>query len=342
MLSDRFRDHARLGFADWVLRGIGQVVLQDNPLTGAFVLLGILWNSRVHAAACVIGAVVSTLVGLWLGADRARIRKGLYGFNGALVAIALVTYTSGPAAGGDPPDLALWGYIVLGAAFSSVLVPALGALLARHDVSALTMPFVLATWLLLGAVLPFSAMHAGAALPPAIPPDASGSATAYSLDTWTHGVFNGIAQVFFQHNRLTGVLIVVGIAVHSRIGAAMALLGATLAVALAVGFGAGGDAIRAGLFGYNAALTAIALGGLFVVLDLAGFLYALFGVAVTVGAWGSLATFLRPAGIPVLTAPFVLVTWLMLLARPGFARLVPIALADATTPEAHLPRRGAS
>ena len=38
--KDRFRDHPILGFVDWVLRGIGQVVFQNNPISGAMILGG--------------------------------------------------------------------------------------------------------------------------------------------------------------------------------------------------------------------------------------------------------------------------------------------------------------
>ena len=54
---------------------------------------------------------------------------------------------------------------------------------------------------------------------------------------------------------------IVAIALHSRISALMALMGAALAALVAVIFGGPEGAIWDGLFGYNAALTALALGG---------------------------------------------------------------------------------
>ena len=39
-LQDQYRDHSTLGFIDWVLRGIGQVVFQNNPISGAVILGG--------------------------------------------------------------------------------------------------------------------------------------------------------------------------------------------------------------------------------------------------------------------------------------------------------------
>ena len=46
--------------------------------------------------------------------------------------------------------------------------------------------------------------------------------------------------------------------------------------------------------------------------------------------------------MPVLTSAFVFVTWLMLLAKNGFPGLIPVAPADATTPEENLARYRAS
>jgi urea transporter len=42
--------------------------------------------------------------------------------------------------------------------------------------------------------------------------------------------------------------------------------------------------------------------------------------------------------MPVLTSAFVFVTWLMLLAKIGFTSLIPVAPADAATPEENLQR----
>lgn len=153
--------------------------------------------------------------------------------------------------------------------------------------------------------------------------------------TWLHGIAIGIAEIFFQDNWVTGIVILIGIAINTRIGA---LMGSTLAVAVAIFYGAHDQAIRDGLFGYNAALAAMALGGTFFVLDLPGFIYTVIGVLVTAGGWASLGIFLEPPGMPVLTSAFVFVTWLMLLAKIGFPLLMPVAPTDATTPEGNLQR----
>lgn len=337
-VGNRFQHHPSLGFFDWVLRGIGQVVFQNSPLSGAVILGGIFYNSWIYGTACLAGTMISTATALLLKADKGLIKDGLYGFNGALIAVALVAYTSPDFTTGNPPNLHLCLYIVLCAAFTTVVMPAFGALLGPHHVPPLTMPFVLATWFFLGALLQFSTIDVSNALKPTSPSDFTGPKPPYTWMTWFHGTTMGIAEIFFQDNWVTGVLILIGIAIHSRIGALMAVMGSTLAVAGAVFYGAHDEAIRDGLFGYNAALTGIALGGMFFVLNVPAFLYTLIGILVTARVWASLGVFLEPSGMPVLTSAFVFVTWLMLLAKHGFASLIPVPPADATTPEEHLAR----
>jgi urea transporter len=340
--TDRWQHHPTWGFADWILRGIGQVVFQNNPLSGAIILAGIFYNSWIYGIVCLFGTIIATATAILFKADRGMIANGLFGFNGALMAIALVAYTSPNFTTGNLPNGHLWVYIVLCALSTSVIAPAFGTLLGPHKVPGLTMPFVLATWLFLGALLQFTTIDVSNALKPTSPIDFTGPRPAYTWITWFHGITMGISEIFFQDNWVTGVIMLVGIAVNSRIAALMALMGSTLAVATAVFYGAHDDAIRDGLFGYNAALTAMALGGFFLVLNLPGFLYTVIGVLVTACVWASLGIFLEPSGMPVLTSAFVFVTWLMLLAKNDFASLIPVDPAEAITPEANLVRYRAS
>jgi urea transporter len=87
------------------------------------------------------------------------------------------------------------------------------------------------------------------------------------------------------------------------------------------------------VIGYNAALTSIALGGLFILLDRAGAIYAVLGAVLTTCTWAGLSTLLAPTGLPALTLPFVVITWLMLLAARGFPALRTIPVEHAVSAE---------
>ncbi len=337
MALNQIRESPSLGFIDWTLRGIGQVVFQNNPWSGLVILLGILFNSWIYAAICVVGVLASTLTAIMLKADRGLIRDGLFGFNGALVALSLIAFTSENFQTGAIPSPAMFVYLVCGAALSTMAFASIATLLGPHKVAPLTMPFVLIGWLFLFAILKFDAIDAGPMAKP-VSPDQFSYVEPIVLPTWYMGIGASIGQIFFQDNWITGYIILVGIAIHSRIGAGMCLLGAIVGTAVAAIFGGPEGAIRDGLFGYNAALTAMALGGFFLVFTWRSFLYAIFGAAVSGWLWASVAIFLKPIGMPVLTSTFVIVTWLMLIGQYAFKALVPVPPAEATSPEDNLRR----
>jgi urea transporter len=141
-----------LWFVDINLRGIGQVMFQDNPLTGALFLIAIAWGSYAAgvpqvAIAGVVAVIVATLTAQWLRVDDASLNAGLYGFNAVLVGLALATFLA--------PGPLLWVYVILGAAVSVVVMLATTNVVKPWG-GALTFPFVLTTWLLLLATYGFS------------------------------------------------------------------------------------------------------------------------------------------------------------------------------------------
>ena len=73
--------------------------------------------------------------------------------------------------------------------------------------------------------------------------------------------------------------------------------------------------------------------GTFFVLTWKSAIYALLAAVFSVVAFAAIAVLLSPIGMPALTAPFVLTTWLFLWPKAGFRALAPVALADVTTAE---------
>jgi urea transporter len=330
-----------LTVVDTLLRGTGQVMFQNNPLTGLIFLAGIFVNSGKLGGLGILGLAASTLTAYLLGADRTLIRNGLFGFNGILVGIGLAFFLN--------YNGLLIGYIILGGALSTVAFMALANLFSVWDVPALTAPFVLTAWLLLFAVLFFANLRPNLlfvvpgvpnarALPPTALREAATGAGAIGLTptNMTNALFRGIGEVMFQDKLATGVIFLFAIFVNSRISALFAFLGAALGALTAWTIGASGIAVFHGLYGFNSVLTAIALGGLFYVLTWRSAIYGLVAAIITALVFAAITLFLAPIGMPALTAPFVLVTWIFLLAKAGFKALVPMALADVTTAEAHL------
>jgi urea transporter len=303
-------------FADILLRGTGQVMFQNHPLTGLLFMAAIAWGALASGAPEValgglLGLLASTLTAMWLRVDAEGLRAGLYGYNGVLVGLALPTFLA--------TTPLLWGFIVLGAAVAVVATLATANVTKTWGVAALTAPFVLVTWLLLMAAHAFAGLGSGA-LPfsgevVAIDPVA---AQPLRLADFAVGVLKSVSQVFLKDSGWAALLLLAGLAVSSLPAAVFGLGGAVLSVVFAHMLGAESDVITAGLFGFSPVLTAIALGTVFHTPGPKVALYAAVGTLFTVVVQGAMNVALAPFGVPTLTAPFVLVSWLFLLPRQQF------------------------
>jgi len=302
-----------LRFVDVTLRGIGQVMFQDNPLSGLLFFIAIGWGSYAAdvtqvAVGGFVAVVVATLMAYWLRVDEAGLRAGLYGFNAYLVGLALATFMT--------PSTMMWVYVVLGGAVSVVVMLAVSNVLKTWGVSALTAPFVLTAWLLLFATNVFSNLDGGA-LPPVgrIAPIDPAAADPLHVGEFVGGVFTSITQVFLKGYGPAAALLLAGLAVNSFASAIFALVGAVVGVVTAHLLGAESELVIAGLLGFNPVLTAIALGAVFYRPGVRVVAYTLLATVLSVIVQGTMMAVLTPFGIPTLTAAFVLVTWLFLL--PG-------------------------
>lgn len=99
----------------------------------------------------------------------------------------------------------------------------------------------------------------------------------------------------------------------------MALAGSLTGLLVAWLMGGAEPSIRAGAFGFNSVLVAIALGSTFRAPGRMNLRYALFATTVTPFVVAAIDTALDPVGMPVLTLPFVVVTWAFL----PIGRLIP-------------------
>ena len=305
-------------FIDLLLRGTGQVMFQNHPLSGVLFLAAIVWGALAGgvpavAAGGVLGLLASTLAAIWLRVDEAGLRAGLYGYNGILVGLALPTFIA--------PTPLLWVFVVLGAVVAVVATLAAAEVLKTWGVAALTAPFVLITWLLLLAAFAFAGIGGGAALPYGDEVVALDPVAAQPLHVadFIQGVLKSVSQVFLKDSGWAALLLLAGLAVSSMRAALFALGGAMLAVLSAHAFGAESDLVTAGLYGFSPVLTAIAVGAVFYPPSPRVAVYAAVGTVFTVVVQGAMNVALAPLGVPTLTAPFVLVTWLFLLPRSHFA-----------------------
>jgi len=267
-------------------RGIGQVMFQNNALSGLLMLIGIFLNSWQMGILAVCGNIISTLTAHFSGYKYDDIKNGLYGFNGTLVGIAVGVFL----------QLSVGSLIML------IIASALSTWIAyffsqQRLLPGFTAPFILAVWGMLGVCSWL------------IPDLLSVSYTV--IDTtqninYFQAFCLGIGQVMFQGNTvLSGLFFLIGILINSRKTSLYTILGALLPIPLAILLEVDTTYLNAGLMGYNGVLCAIALGG----------------TSWKNGVWAGCSVLLSTVlqilgmslGITTLTAPFVISVWIILM-----------------------------
>ncbi|WP_412024291.1 urea transporter [Burkholderia cepacia] len=260
-----------------LLRGIGQIVLQANALTGALLLAALALTDLRLASAALLGSAAASMTAVLTGAERRDVEQGLHGFNGALAALIAVLFA--------PDSLTAVALVPLAAIGAALVQRAMRVPLARWRQCPYSSPCLAVTALW----LPFVALqHANGAAADA----------ALTLSSAADALLSGVAQTTFAQGAWAGALIVAGIAAASRRAAAFALGGTIVSTVLLVALGASGASYADGLLGFNGALAALAL------------MPRGPRAALAAAALAALIQWLATrAGMPAFTAPFALASW---------------------------------
>lgn len=271
-------------------RGIGQVMFQNNALSGLLMLIGIFLNSWEMGVLAVSGNIISTLTAYFSGYGRDDIKNGLYGFNGTLVGIAVGVFM----------ELSL-GSLLLMAVASCISTWIARLFNLQRSLPGFTAPFILSVWGLLGFCTWI--------VPDMLLVSDTVTDTTQGIDYFQALGF-GTGQVMFQGNIWTGLLFLVSILVNSRTATFYTVFGALLPIPFAILLGMDSETLNMGLMGYNGVLCAIALGDK----SWEGLAWASCSVLLSV----VLQIIGMNLGITTLTAPFVVSVWIIM----GIQKLV--------------------
>ncbi|WP_051353067.1 urea transporter [Thalassobacillus devorans] len=285
------------------MKGVSQVVLIENAVTGIIILTGITVASFSLGVIAFISAMLGTLIGLYGGAEDSA-KSGLFGFNSVLAGLSLFLFLEVPNK---------WSIALIGAVLAAVFTAGIMHILGTFEIPALTFPFIMVTWMFLLAGYQFTSLTLSKDL---VPQDLSSWKIATTDNpSLVNGIIRGVGQVFFQDFFWTGIIIIIGIFWAGWKFGVYTILGTTLASWAAYTMGADIHTLNLGLYGYNAVLTVIAVSLVFdekrKLAPVTGIIGAILSVPVT----AAVHTVLIPYGLPVLTLPFVLTTWTLLAAR---------------------------
>ncbi len=304
-------------FVDQTLRGVGQVVFCDSPVSGGVMLGALCLGSPLVGGLALVGAATATATARAAAIDASVVASGLAGYNGCLVGCALAVFVGGPAA-------------AVGTVTGSIATVFISAALrtAITIVPQYTLAFNAVTLSALAATQPLGAAAAEATA-------AEAAASSISPLAAAAAPLTGLSQIFVVESPISGALILGAIGWYSPGCAAHAALGATVGAATGAALGAPAAEISSGLWSFNPALTSLAA-SVFFVHSAPTVALSVAGAAATAALFGGLKIALASAfGVPALTLPFCAVA--------AVAHLLPQsvpALILAAAP--HSPERNSS
>ncbi len=291
------------------LKGFSQVMLMENALSGGLILLGITIHSPLLGLMALVSSIVGSMTGSYFGGDKLAVSQGIYGFNSLLTGIAVMLFLQSD-----------WRLLIapFAAALAAVLMIALSKRLARWKIPILTLPFIVVTWISLLIVYRIPGLHIN-------PEFVATSPTQWNLPIegkphFFLGLIKGVGEVFIIDSLWTGSLILIALFVAGWRFGVYAIAGAFISWLTAFLLGVDTELLDMGLYNYNAVLTIIAVGLLFD--DKRNFpLIGIFAAAMTVPVSAGMELLLYPYGLPGLTSPFIISTWIFLAIRKSIPKI---------------------
>lgn len=136
------------GNLDWLtgfILSVAQIFLLDNLYAGIVLIIALFWGGWKYGVYALIASVSALITAYILGGEHSLISLGLYGYNAVLTIIAVsIVFKE------QQNRYAIYSGII-GACLTILITASLSVWLVPFGLPALTMAFVLSTWIFLGA-----------------------------------------------------------------------------------------------------------------------------------------------------------------------------------------------
>ncbi len=267
----------------------------DSPLAGALLMAATFVYPTIGAAG-LLAALVGMLVARLFKFPTAQCST--YILNSLLVGLSLGAFYQ--------LSIHVVVLIVAGAALAVLVSAALADALWRQErLPVLVIPFLLVATVTALVARQFSDIAAFAGY--------SDYAIA-GLPQWANGFFSMLGATFFTVHPLAGAVVLAVMVWRSRYLALLAIAGVLVGQLVLMLLGASEQPLLTTWAGFNLVLTAIAIGGIYTIPGLAGFLTAMLAVALAAVLIIACQQLLFVYGLPVMALPFIIVTSIFLMA----------------------------
>ncbi len=287
------------------IKSYAQVFFSDSTAFGILLLLVSFFDFYAGLYG-LIAVLITNIIALMMGYNEFKIKKGTYAYNSLLVGLGIgLSFAFG------------WQSLIIvfiAAILSLIFTIVIEAFLAKYGLPFLSIPFLLVMWIVLLSSRELSALGLSERGIYNIN-EIYGIGGKFLVDIyqWFESIdkplflktfFLSLGAIFFQYNILAGILIALGLLYHSRISFTLALLGFATAFLFYQLLGVDITHYGYSYIGFNYILTAIAIGGYFLIPNKYSFLWVIILLPIVVLISLSAAEVLKYYQLPVYSLPF--------------------------------------
>jgi len=257
---------SRKFISDSVLNSYSQVFFSTSKILAGFLVVISFFDYGAGIGGLLAVLVANTL-GWGLGYNKYLLRSGLYGFNALLVGLGVGLFYQ--------PSVELYLLIVVAAILCFFLTIVFQGVLGKYGLPFLSVPFLFSIWIVALSGSDLTALNISErgiftynelyAL--------GGQNFVNFYDYLEKGIsssflkiyFHSLGAIFFQVHLLAGIIIAVGLLIYSRITFVLSILGFSVAYLFYNIAGIEFNSLGYTFIGFNYILTAIALGGYYLI-----------------------------------------------------------------------------
>lgn len=282
-----------------------------------------------------ISGALATVVGLffsyWIGLNRTYISNGVYSYNALMIGLVL---------GAQYQITISFLLLLIVAAILSVIIAVwFNTVLAKYQLPSLSLSFLVSLWLITIGLRTYSN----------IPLSESG---IYRYNDWyaiggdelvkimnqledlmlpevIEVYLKSLSAVFFQYNIIAGFIILIGLIIWSRIAFLLSIIGFSIGYLFYFSLSGEFSQLYYSYIGFNFILTAIALGGFYLIPSRASFVLAIIAMPIIGVLISGLNGLLSIYQLPLYSLPFVstvLLVLMLLSQRSYLHRLIPVSI----------------
>ena len=249
-----------------VLNSYSQVFFSKSKLLAAFLMIISFFDYGAGLSG-IIAVVIANILAWALGYNKYFLQSGLYGFNALLVGLGIGLFYQ--------PSIELYLLVTIAAVICFFLTVVFQGILGKYGLPFLSIPFLITIWIIAlsgsnltalniseRSIFIYNELYAlGGLKIVGFYNFLENSISSPFIKIY----FHSLAAIFFQHHLLAGIIIAVGLLIYSRITFVLSVLGYSVAFLFYNFVGIEFNSLNYTFIGFNYILTAIALGGYYLV-----------------------------------------------------------------------------